>query len=122
LADISERARAILGAVDLIACEDTRTTGAMLTRFGIRRELAPYHEHNETETAEKLASLLSTDQTLRRFFEGETRELPGFYTDQMRADLGPWWDFLPDGALQHDQNAYLRASDASFLAEPVPAV
>jgi hypothetical protein len=70
----------------------------------------------------KVLGLLSTDQTLRRFFEGETRELPGFYTDQMRADLGPWWDFLPDGALQHDQNAYLRASGASFLAEPVPAV
>jgi hypothetical protein len=68
----------------------------------------------------KVLSLLDRDQALRRFFEGETRDVPLFYTDQVRADLGPWWDFLPDGALQHDQNAYLRASSGRFSAEPVP--
>jgi 16S rRNA (cytidine1402-2'-O)-methyltransferase len=57
LADFTGRARAILGSVDLIACEDTRTTGAMLTRFGLRRELLAYHEHNETEAAERTPGL-----------------------------------------------------------------
>ena len=57
LADLTDRARAILSAVDLIACEDTRTTGALLTRLGLRRELVAYHEHNETEAAERLADL-----------------------------------------------------------------
>jgi hypothetical protein len=52
--------------------------------------------------------LLDSDHTMRRFFDGETREVPAFYTDQVRRDLGPWWDFLPKGALQHDQNAYLN--------------
>ncbi|MES1167842.1 MAG: SAM-dependent methyltransferase, partial [Oleiharenicola lentus] len=42
LADLTERARALLGSVDLVACEDTRTTGAMLTRLGLHRELAAY--------------------------------------------------------------------------------
>ena len=55
LADLTERAKALLGAVDLVACEDTRTTGAMLTRLGLHRELAPYHDHNETEAADRLA-------------------------------------------------------------------
>src|SRR5215203_5802987 len=54
LADLTERARAILASVDLIACEDTRTTGGLLTRLGLRKNLIAYHEHNETETAEKL--------------------------------------------------------------------
>ena len=53
--------------------------------------------------------LLDTDGGLRGFFEGETTALPRFYLDQMRADLGPLWSALPDGALSHDPNAYLRA-------------
>ena len=52
--------------------------------------------------------LLDSDHSLRRYFEGETRDVPAFYTNQVRRDLGPWWELLPEGALQHDQNAYLR--------------
>ncbi len=64
LADITERARAILGAVDLIACEDTRTTGALLTRFGLRKDLVAYHEHNETEMAETLAAQIAAGRSV----------------------------------------------------------
>jgi 16S rRNA (cytidine1402-2'-O)-methyltransferase len=80
LADLTDRARAILGAVDLIACEDTRTTGAMLTRLGIRRELVPYHEHNEIETAEKLADQLATGKSVAVVSDAGTPALsdPGF--------------------------------------------
>ena len=55
LADLTDRARAILGGVDLVACEDTRTTGALLTRLGLRKDLVAYHEHNELEAAVRLA-------------------------------------------------------------------
>lgn len=56
--------------------------------------------------------LLDCDPALRRFFEGETATLPQFYTDQVRKDLGPFWPALPEGALSHDPNAYLRAHQA----------
>lgn len=47
LGDISYRAKEILQMVDLIACEDTRTTGSLLTLLGIKHKtLTPYHEHN----------------------------------------------------------------------------
>lgn len=47
LGDISDRAKHILSTADLIACEDTRTTGELLTLLGIKHNpLTAYHEHN----------------------------------------------------------------------------
>ena len=80
LADLSERARAILGTVDLVACEDTRTTGAMLTRFGLHRDLVAYHDHNETEVAEKLADLIAQGKSVAVVSDAGTPGIsdPGF--------------------------------------------
>lgn len=58
LDDLSDRARAVLAAADLVAAEDTRRTGQLLTRLGIRVPLRSLHEHNEGErTPELLARL-----------------------------------------------------------------
>jgi len=80
LADLSDRARAILGAVDLVACEDTRTTGAMLTRFGLRRDLVAYHDHNELEVAERLAEQIAQGKSVAVVSDAGTPGLsdPGF--------------------------------------------
>jgi len=80
LADLTDRARAILGGVDLIACEDTRTTGAMLTRLGLHKELTAYHEHNEVEAAEKLADQLAAGKSVAVVSDAGTPGLsdPGF--------------------------------------------
>jgi 16S rRNA (cytidine1402-2'-O)-methyltransferase len=47
LGDMSARALEILGAVDVVAAEDTRRTGALLSHFGIRARQVSLHEHNE---------------------------------------------------------------------------
>jgi 16S rRNA (cytidine1402-2'-O)-methyltransferase len=80
LADLTDRARAILGGVDLVACEDTRTTGAMFTRLGLRKELVAYHEHNEIEAAEKLAEQLAAGKSIAIVSDAGTPGLsdPGF--------------------------------------------
>lgn len=80
LADLTERARAILGAVDLVACEDTRTTGALLTRLGVRRELVAYHEHNETEADDRLAAQIAAGKSVAVVSDAGTPGLsdPGF--------------------------------------------
>ncbi len=49
---------------------------------------------------------LETDLQLRRYFEGETTEIPEFYAAQVRKDLGPLWQWLPPGAMYYDPNAY----------------
>ncbi len=80
LSDLTERARAILGAVDLVACEDTRTTGTLLSRLGLRRELVAYHEHNETEAAERLVERLAAGASVALVSDAGTPGLsdPGF--------------------------------------------
>src|SRR5476649_956045 len=55
LEDMSPRATRILREVDLIAAEDTRHTGHLLTRFEIRKPMISYHQFSEAKrTAEFL--------------------------------------------------------------------
>jgi 16S rRNA (cytidine1402-2'-O)-methyltransferase len=80
LADLSERARAILESADIIACEDTRTTGGLMARLGKRGELVAYHEHNETEAAERLADRIAGGKSVALVSDAGTPGLsdPGF--------------------------------------------
>jgi hypothetical protein len=56
---------------------------------------------------------LSTDSLFRAYFEGETTRLPDFFRQRVKRDLGPLWEFLPEGALEHDPRAYLRKETAA---------
>lgn len=80
LADLTERARAILGSVNLVACEDTRTTGALLSRLGLRRDLVAYHDHNETHVAEQLADQIAAGKSVAVVSDAGTPAIsdPGF--------------------------------------------
>jgi len=51
---------------------------------------------------------LTTDTKFRDYFEQETTELPQFYIDLIKKDLGLLWEWLPEGAIYHDPNAYLK--------------
>jgi 16S rRNA (cytidine1402-2'-O)-methyltransferase len=80
LADISERARALLDQVDLVACEDTRSTGVLLKRLGLSAKLIPYHDHNETAAAEHLLGELQAGRSVAVVCDAGTPGLsdPGF--------------------------------------------
>lgn len=54
LADITVRALETLAACDVLACEDTRVTRVLLSRYGIGRRTTPYHEHNAAEAGPRL--------------------------------------------------------------------
>ncbi len=54
LADISLRALHVLALVDVVACEDTRHTQALLQAYGIDKassQLMAVHQHNEAEAS-----------------------------------------------------------------------
>lgn len=63
LADIGRRASSVLRAADLVAAEDTRRTGRLLSTLGIARPLLSVHEHNEAERVPEI---------LRRLLAGES--------------------------------------------------
>ena len=62
--DISLRALHTLSIVDAVACEDTRNTGHLLTRYGLSKNLIAAHQHNEREVADKLISRLQAGERI----------------------------------------------------------
>lgn len=55
LGDLSPRARKSLETADIIACEDTRHTGLMLSRLGITApKLVAYHDHSSPAVSSRL--------------------------------------------------------------------
>ena len=58
LDDASARSIEVLRAADVIACEDTRTSGTLLARYGISVRTVALHEHNERAAATGLIEAL----------------------------------------------------------------
>lgn len=54
---------------------------------------------------------LDEDRPFRDYFEQTSNELPQFFLDRAKHDLGPLWEWLPEGALHHDPNAYLKSEE-----------
>lgn len=57
LEDITLRAINTLKSVDVIACEDTRTSQKLLKHYEISKKLISFHKFNETATCEKIIEL-----------------------------------------------------------------
>ena len=58
LEDLSPRARQTLAEVDLVAAEDTRHTGRLLSHLGVKTRQIALHEHNEARAAQSLIEQL----------------------------------------------------------------
>ncbi len=64
LEDITLRALETLRRVDIIAAEDTRHTGRLLSRYGIRKKLISCHEHNEEKRAGQLIARVRSGEAV----------------------------------------------------------
>ncbi|BAV04274.1 16S rRNA (cytidine1402-2'-O)-methyltransferase [Filimonas lacunae] len=64
LKDITLRAIEVLQSVDVILCEDTRTSSKLLTHYNIHKPLSPYHQHNEHKVLQHLVDQLAAGKTM----------------------------------------------------------
>jgi len=64
LSDMSFRAIEVLQSVDVILCEDTRTSKPLLTKYQINKPLLSLHKFNEHERKDKIIELLDDGQNL----------------------------------------------------------
>lgn len=80
LQDITIRALETLAACDVIACEDTRVTGVLLQRYGIRTQMMTYHEHNAQRQLPKILEALAAGRSVALVSDAGTPLIsdPGF--------------------------------------------
>ena len=64
LGDFSPRAKALLTAVDVIACEDTRHSGQLLSNLQARGRRLSFHQHNTRTRLPQLLELLAAGDSL----------------------------------------------------------
>lgn len=62
LGDMSPRAIEVLKSVEYIACEDTRTSGKLLSHFQINKPTFSFHLHNEHRKVTHLVNILNANQ------------------------------------------------------------
>ncbi len=90
LEDISQRALNVLREVDLIAAEDTRHSQLLLNRYGIKKAICAYHEHNEMQQAEQLLHKLRNGQKIALISDAGTPLIsdPGFSLVKLACQAG----------------------------------
>ena len=81
LDDISSRAIKILNSVDVIACEDTRHSKRLLSKFSINKKLISLHQHNEEKKSSFLIKEIQSGKTIAYISDAGTPGIsdPGAY-------------------------------------------
>lgn len=80
LNDMTPRAVEVLGAVDVILAEDTRTSGTLLKHFGITTPMRSHHKFNEHEAVAAVAAQLQGGAVMALISDAGTPGIsdPGF--------------------------------------------
>lgn len=80
LSDMTNRAIQCLNTVDIIACEDTRTSGKLLSHFNITTPSWAYHDHNADIQTPKFIELIKSGKNIALISDAGTPLIsdPGF--------------------------------------------
>ena len=90
MADITLRAVRVMGEVDVVAAEDTRTARKLLTHHGVRTRLVSYHAHNEQQRTPELLARMQSGDSVAIVSEAGTPSIsdPGYRLVQAAIDAG----------------------------------
>jgi len=90
LADISQRALAVLDGVDLIAAEDTRHSGRLLQQYQITSKTLALHDHNERDRAPDVVARLAQGKSVALISDAGTPLIsdPGFHLVRLARESG----------------------------------
>jgi 16S rRNA (cytidine1402-2'-O)-methyltransferase len=88
--DVTLRALDVLAGVDLIACEDTRITSRLLTRYGITTKMVAHHEHNAASVRPRLLRALEAGEKIALVSDAGTPLIsdPGYKLVREAAEAG----------------------------------
>jgi 16S rRNA (cytidine1402-2'-O)-methyltransferase len=97
LEDITLRAIRILGEVDFILAEDTRTSQVLLNHLGIRKPLYPHHKFNEHKSVQGIISRLTGGDKAAMISDAGTPGIsdPGFLMVRACLEAGIGVECLP---------------------------
>ncbi len=90
LQDMTFRAVDTLKNVDVIACEDTRTSRKLLDFYSIDTKLIPCHDHNENKAAKQILNLLQDGQDVALISDAGTPLIndPGYHVVRILREQG----------------------------------
>ena len=64
----------------------------------------------------EIRRLIGADPSVHRYVHGESAQLPDVYRARIEKSLGPLWDALPAGAVDHDPYAYIKGQSTAAAA------
>ena len=97
LEDMTMRAIRVLGEVDVILAEDTRTSGILLKHFDIKTPMQSHHKFNEHQTCDRVAERIAGGETVALISDAGTPGIsdPGFMLSRACRERGLDVECLP---------------------------
>ena len=101
MGDLSPRAAEVLAAVDVVAAEDTRVTGGLLSRIGVSRRMVSYREQTEQRLSHELVQRMLAGESVALVSDAGTPTIsdPGYRLVRAAAEAAALAPLLAIGAI-----------------------